>query len=104
MPSNLLTAKCLRYIILTAIILLLDETKRANFMKFYYVAIEENLYGSKRYGVGIYAKGNLIKHIPDVFCEKTDACRLCERLTENELDPEQIYDAIEDFLCELYDL
>ena len=73
-------------------------------MKYYYVATEEIIYGSKRYGIGIYAKGKLVKYIPDVLCEESDARRLCEGLTENELDPEQIYDAIEDFLCELYDL
>lgn len=73
-------------------------------MKYYYVAIEENLYGSKRYGVGIYAKGKLVRYIPDVFCEETDARELCKRLTENKLDPAQLHDVIEDFLCELYDL
>ena len=49
MPPNPLTAKCLRYIIITAIILLLFKIKRANLMKYYYVAIEENLYGKNRH-------------------------------------------------------
>ena len=73
-------------------------------MKYYYVAIEENLYGGKIYGVGIYAKGKLVRYVPDLFCDASDARELCKRLTENKLDPAQLYDVIEDFLCELYDL
>jgi hypothetical protein len=88
----------------TAILLLIIETKRDLGMKYYYGAEEENLYGVRTYGINIFKEGKLVEHISDVCCEERAIRELCDRLTEEALEPEQIYDVLEDLLSELYDL
>jgi len=73
-------------------------------VKYYYSVETEFLHDNKTYGIKIYADGNLVEYISDVCCEERAIRELCDRLTEEALDPEQIYDVLDDLLSELYDL